>query len=420
MTSQHDGEAAAHALLDHYQRRFDHAALHRPGIDPIAADGRENVRQHLRRSLGIRESWVPGVHVNAVRDLRHEAFTVRWLAGTSWPGVHATALLYMPDRPAGDAAPPLVLLCCGHGHGGKLNPGYQRMARLLARRGAMVLCPDNLGQGERVAMGHYDAVVPFACGLSVQGLIVMETLGWLAWARQDLPIDPTRIAAIGNSGGGLLTQMLIPFDSDSAAVCSTGYPSTYSFIARKEKKHCHCNVLPGIVSALEMHEVYGCFAPKPLLLMQGEGDHLFPPDLFHLAARRVREIYRRAGAADQVSAVVTPGGHSWDAQRMEHIAAFLGDHLHLHPEPDAGDSGAALLEPTDTCFATWPADARTIDELACDLSGRSPSPGLRLWDVFPFEGPSTDGLAQVIHRGDVRQILAQMEAFLRDRRHGAE
>src|SRR3989339_525368 len=62
-----------------------------------------------------------------------------------------------------------------------------------------------LGQGERVPMGHSDTVIPFACGMSVQGLIVMETLAWLEWAKNNPLVDKSRLAAIGNSGGGTLT-----------------------------------------------------------------------------------------------------------------------------------------------------------------------------------------------------------------------
>ena len=413
MLKVNEGIAAAHAALDECQRRFDQAAMRLPNIDVATAEGRDEVRTRVRQCLGIDDRWIPQPDIQVMREARQDSFTLRWLAGTSWPKVHATALLYVPDHPAGDTAPPLVMLGCGHGNGGKLNPGYQQMARMLARRGAMVLCPDNIGQGERVPMGHRDTVVPFACGLSIQGLIVMETLAWLTWARRNLPVDHARVAAIGNSGGGLLTQMLIPFDEQLAVVCSTGYPSTYSFIARKEKKHCHCNVLPGIASALEMHHVYGCFAPKPLLLMQGQGDHLFPEDLFHLVARRVSQLYDRMGAADQLTAVVTRGGHSWDDQRRQHIAAYLTDHLKLHSPPTAdADDPSDLLDSTDTCHATWPVDAYTVDQLACELTGQSPSPNLQLWDVFPYVDDAAQNLAQVTDRGDIRQILAQMKAFL--------
>lgn len=402
--------SAAHRLLDRYQHRLNEAAGRLVEWDVTSPDGRSQVQQRLRQCLGVRDEWIPTPRVETLRQSHVDGFSIRWLGGTSWSGVRVTALLYVPGRSAGEKNPPLVLLGCGHGEGGKLNAGYQQMARALVRRGAVVLCPDNLGQGERRPMGHRDVVGPFACGVSVQGLIAMETLGWLRWARENLPVDTQRIAGVGNSGGGLLSQMLLGLDDTLVAAASTGYPSTYGFIAAKEKKHCHCNILPGIVGSLEMHQVYGSFAPKPLLLMQGEADHLFPADLFHLNARRTRAAYQRCGAADNLATVVTPGGHSWDGPRIEIIARFMAQHLGLAEEIPAPED-ERLLEVTDTCLPQWPADALTTDQIAAKLTGSQPSADLQLWDVFPIDAVGDEPLADVTRRGDARQVLAQLAAF---------
>ena len=95
------------------------------------------------------------------------------------------------------------------------------------RRGAAVLCPDNLGQGEREPMGHTDCVKPFACGTSVQGLIVAETLGWIAWAREQARFDRQRLAAIGNSRA--MPRLLAKFRPRSASrepTATSSAPST--------------------------------------------------------------------------------------------------------------------------------------------------------------------------------------------------
>ena len=413
-TGEGTDASTAHRLLDEHQHRLHAAAARLSELELAFPVRRAQVQQRLRECLGVRDEWIPALRVERLRESRVGDFSIRWLGGTSWPRVRATALLYTPDRAAGEVTPPLVLLGCGHGLGGKLNPGYQQMARALAQRGAVVLCPDNIGQGERRPMGHRDVVAPFACGLSLQGLIVMETLGWLRWARENLPVDTRRIAAIGNSGGGLLSQAILALDDDLAAAASTGYPSTYGFIAAKEKKHCHCNLLPGIIGRLEMHQVYGSFAPKPLLLMQGEADHFFPPDLFYLTARRTRAAYERRGAAGQLTTVITPGGHSWDSPRIERIAAFLAEHLGLRAGSPALQDDP-LLASTDTCLPQWPDDALTTDQLAAELTGSRPTADLQLWDVFPVDSGGGQPLAPVTDRGDVRQILAQMAAFLTPR-----
>jgi dienelactone hydrolase len=407
--------AATSEVFEHYERRFAEARLRMPERNPIVAGDRDAIARVAKGCLGLRDEWVPKIRAEKLREVNFDGGRIEMLRASSWPGVVATALLYVPAE-TNSRLMPLVVLCCGHGQGGKLADGYQRMARHLTRRGAMVLCPDNLGQGERSAMGHADCVTPFACGTSVQGLIVMETLGWIAWALEQPRIDPRRIAAIGNSGGGTLTVFLAALCPTLAVLSSSGYPNTFEFVARKEKKHCHCNVLPGVVGQLEMWQLLGSFAPRPLFICQGDGDPLFPPDLFLHTARKVRQVFRARGAEPVFEARILPGGHSWDAPRNVAIGQFLARPLGLDRVPGRERQNEPLLAEKDGCLEAWPADALSTDRLAEQLTGRRVDRAPRLWDVFPPVLPRDLRLADledIEPRGSARQILAQFEAFLR-------
>lgn len=409
----HAARSATHTLLDAFHRRFEAAALDLPDHDPTRASDREQIGNCLRRCLGFDEARVPTPAVRTRDVITAQGISTHFLEGTTWPHTCATAFLYVPEDGTSKTNRPFVLLGCGHGQGGKHSPNYQRMARHLARRGAVVLCPDNIGQGERQPMGHRHVVAPFAAGLSLQGLIVMETLGWLRWAQRELAVDRERIAAIGNSGGGTLTLCLIPFAPELKAMCSTGYPSSFQFIARKEKAHCHCNILPGIARHLEMHHIYGCFAPKPLLLAQGNADPLFPEDLFHWNARQVRRWYESIAAEDQLETRVMPGLHPWDEQRIELIGDFLARHLDLEPpKSEVAPGDEQLTPPEHTCLPSWPADALDVGGIVAQLTGTELADTSHLWEVFPFAPDSDSPLPAITERGDSRQILAQFQAFL--------
>jgi len=404
--------ASAHDLFEHYERRFAEARLRMPDRNPAVPADREAIARVAKECLGIRDEWIPKIRAEKARAVSFDGGSIEMLRASSWPGVAATALLYLPDGKPSKPLP-LVVLCCGHGKGGKLAEGYQRMARHITRRGAMVLCPDNLGQGERAAMGHSNCVKPFACGLSVQGLIVMETLGWIAWALKEPRVDARRVAAIGNSGGGTLTVFLAALCPELAALSSSGYPSTFEFVARKEKKHCHCNVLPGVVGQLEMWQLLGSFAPRPLFIFQGDGDPLFPPDLFYHTARKIRCVYRAHDAEKAFEARVVTGGHSWDARRYVLAGDFLAKQFGLKKSIPRENEKEQVLAATDRCFDPWPADALTTDAVAEQLTGRRVNDNVKLWDVYPPAAPRDVPLDNIAHRGATRQILAQFEAFLR-------
>ena len=408
---QSPGGVSTHDLFEDYDRRFAEAKLRRPHRDPARPGDREAIRAAAKACLGIRDEWIPAIHADVVRETPFEGGRIQHLQASSWQGVAASALLYRPNNAT--AGPlPLVIQCCGHGKGGKLAPGYQRMARHVARRGAMVLVPDNLGQGEREPMGHADCVRPFACGLSVQGLIVMETLAWIHWANQQPGTDQRRLAAIGNSGGGTLTLFLAALCPELAVLSSSGYPSTFEYIARKEKKHCHCNILPGILRELEMWHLLGCFAPKPLFIFMGTIDNLFGQDLFHQVAREVRDVYRSLGREEAFQARLFPGEHSWDEERVRALGSYLARQLQLGgPEPKE-DVTEPLLGEDGRCYPSWPPGALTTDALGEQLAGKRVADPIQLWDVFPPAIPPGVRLEEVTTRGSTRQIFAQFEAFL--------
>jgi len=315
-----------------------------------------------------------------------------------------TAHLFCPATPP---PWPVVLICCGHAIAGKT--GYDAMGLRLARQGCAALIADNIGQGERLPMGHSGLTAAFAAGISVQGMIVRESLAWIDFLRQDARF--TRIGTAGNSGGGTLTMCLGALSDDLEAMVSSGYPSSFELVARKQKRHCHCNLFPGSIGRFEMWELYALFAPRPLLLMQGEKDVLFLRDTFLATARKVQDVYQDCQAPGACTAAVPPGDHSWDANRREIIGEFFARQFGLRPPLDTDEEQAPLLTAEfGQCLPEWPAEAINGDELAWSLTGQPVRPAPPLWEIYP---PALPGpYPEINDRGRTEQILAQMECFL--------
>jgi dienelactone hydrolase len=402
-------DLSAHDLLEDLLRRLLRAEGQKPVLRPWVPGEKAQILERGRGILGIDFAWTPQITTSLVRTIPGDGYTVECLQARSWEGCHGAAHLYLPAG-APQAGLPCVLLCCGHGRGGagKLTPGYQAMARTLVAGGMAVLVPDNIGHGERKPMGHQHPVKPFACGTSVQGLIVLETLGWLDWMSSDPRFDVGRLAAIGNSGGGLLTMWLGAFAQDRlAAVASSAYPNSISYIAQKEKAHCHCNILPGMVGSLEMWQLYGCMAPRPLYLYQGDQDEFFPVETFMTNARRTFDAYQAQGCAETLRYQVVQGEHRWDAQRRVLTAEFLAPILGTEVREPAED--APPLGEEAHCHPAWPGKALTTDELAEALTGTRVPDSVKLWDVYGIPEVREEGFP--FERGSVRQIAAQFAAF---------
>ncbi len=393
-----------------YDKLLHEKAMQLPRRDFSERNTRQEVISLVKKSLGIHDKWIPELKVEVVKTIEKSSFKVQLLRAESWTGISAAADLYIPDNASVDDKRPFIIICCGHGKDGKLNTAYQTMAAMLAVQGAVVLVADNIGQGERTPMGHHDCPMVFACGLSVQGLIVMETIGWLRWAGKLPFVDNSRTGAAGNSGGGTLTLFLCALFPDLSAACPTGYPSKFDFIARKEKRHCDCNIIPACIGSYEMWDVLGCFVPNPLLIAQGAHDNLFPEDVFYSTARKVKDIYVQAGAGDNFNAVSLPGTHAWDSERQYLIARFFQKVFELAPPDDILDSD--LLSKDDLVFPEWHEDALTTEQLACALTGNEYPVDCKFEDVFKprFEPEKTQ--VSYFRSVDARRVFAQFEAFM--------
>ncbi len=394
----------------HYEKLMDEKSMNLPSRDFSGNSTAKEVSELVKKSLGFDEKLLPGLKVQTIRTIRKSSFQIQLLEAETWPGVSAAANLYVPERALSGQKCPLIVVCCGHAGNGRLDTAYQTMAAMLAASGAVALIADNIGQGERVPMGHFDCPGVFACGLSLQGLIVMETVGWLRWAMKLPYVDSSRIGATGNSGGGALTLFLCALFPELLAACPTGYPSTFNFVARKEKRHCDCNVIPACLGKYEMWDVLGCFSPKPLLIVQGANDNMFPEDVFFHTARKVREIYVRTGAGDNFDAVSLPGLHSWDAGRLELIAGFFRKTFGLDSSSQITGNDVLTVD-EGAVFPQWPAEALTAEQLACALTGKEYPSGISFEDVFKPKFEPEEKESCLFRKVTARRLLAQFEAF---------
>ena len=124
--------------------------------------------------------------------------------------------------------------------------------------------------------------------------------------------DMRRIGVMGESGGGttsLFAAALLPrirYAMPSCYFC-TFQDSIMSIY------HCMDNYVPGLLKHAEMADVMGLFAPRPVVIVAGETDPIFPIAGTRRAFRHLKRIYAAAGAADRCHLVVGNGGHRFFA-----------------------------------------------------------------------------------------------------------
>ena len=121
--------------------------------------------------------------------------------------------------------------------------------------------------------------------------------------------DVGSVYCMGNSGGGTATIYATALDERiKGAIPSCAFCTFENSIGNKY--HCACNYVPGIANYFDMAELCGMIAPRPLVVVTGKTDPIFPSDSAAEEFARVRDIYyTEAGAAEKCVQVIGEGGH---------------------------------------------------------------------------------------------------------------
>ena len=138
---------------------------------------------------------------------------------------------------------------------------------------------------------------------------VMRAIDWLEQRKnQGKGIDLTRLGILGHSSGGMTAMYAAALDERLRYVmlsCSVArFADSIIPIG-----HCECNAVPGIYTQLEMADILAAIAPRPLVIVNGREDPIFPLASAKKVVATVRRAYAAAGAKDLVRLIDGDGGH---------------------------------------------------------------------------------------------------------------
>ena len=359
--------------------------------------------------------------------LAGDGYRIEKIVFESLPGFHVTALLYVPDAPAGPK--PAVLLACGHSPIGKAHPPYQEIAIRLARRGYVVLCWDPVGQGERSQFwdasrgrSRYNLV----CGehAVLGNLAVLAGASLLRWEVGDgmravdyllarSEVDARRISITGTSGGGLQAAWIGALDPRIAVVIPSCYVTSLPMrMANRifEDPDTDPEQDPDrLVSAgIDHPGLLLLVYPRALFVASAVKDFV-PIEGARKTFREVAQIYRRFGHGDRVGMTEGYHEHRYSLENQEAAFAFL-DRLNgqparvgLAPEKTWAPEelrctpsgqvrvdlpGRSLMEMIRDYFRENRA-TRSVD-LAALYHGEQ-YPGIASWPVVPDDGVAPAG-----------------------------
>lgn len=249
----------------------------------------------------------------------YPAYRLEKILFESLPGLYVTANFYLPRNSAGPA--PCVVYLNGHWHSlDGAKTGLQDRYLWYPAHGFALLVIDPVGFGEipgvHPGTNRLDRWHWLSLGYTPAGVEVWNAMRALDWLETRSEVDSARIGVTGISGGGVMTQFLAALDERVAVAvpsCSTYTLGSQAAIGGLIVHQCDCTYYPNVFD-LDFPEVLALIAPRPLLILGGRQDLIFPPAGFRAAFQRTRRIYdllaESGKASDRIRLVESNQGHA--------------------------------------------------------------------------------------------------------------
>ena len=248
---------------------------------------------------------------------------------------------------------PAILCCHGHGPHGKepvmgngaspelrksIDQHNYNYGEVLAQQGFITYAIDWIGFGERndnnkpnhhslgTGKDWCNLYYLHATMLGMTSLSINIAHGKVATdVVTSFPhVDKDRLGVMGLSGGGTMSLWMALSDERFKATEIICYSDLWAAFGIRDINYCGMQVAPNLFRYVDLPDLQGLVAPRPLLIDIGTYDACFKVDTAMQCYNRLSEIYDVAGARDQLELDLHAGEHGWGGNKSE---TFFKKHL---------------------------------------------------------------------------------------------
>lgn len=271
------------------------------------------------------------LNVKVTGILDKGTYTIEKIAFESMPRLYVTGNLYLPKEHGQPL--PAVIYVCGHAyspHGDKAV--YQRHGISLAKNGYAAFILDSIQIAETFALHHgvfnQEMWDWYSRGYTPAGVEVWNAIRALDYLETRPEIDANRFAITGRSGGAAMSWFTAAVDPRvKVAIPVMGISTNAANVeAGAQRGHCDCMFCINVHKHDMLHQG-ALIAPRPLLMMHGSQDDLFPVAGYTQFEQVVGKLYEGYGARDSFGNIVVETGHQDSDFLREQAIRFLDKHL---------------------------------------------------------------------------------------------
>lgn len=195
----------------------------------------------------------------------------------------------------------------------------ENYAQRLAEDGYLVCAVEQRGFGERItgqAVNDVNSCRHLAFAYLMQGRTLLGARVWdgmvaISHVLHRADVVPGVLGCTGHSGGGTTALWLSALDERVTVAVVQSY-----FCSFKDSilgmRHCECNYVPGILEYGEMGDLAALIAPRPLAVVTGANDPIFPIEGTRAQFGTVQAAYGLHGVGERCMLVVHDGAHVYD------------------------------------------------------------------------------------------------------------
>lgn len=275
----------------------------------------------------------------------------KWLIDVS-KHISATLLIAFPENMRKNKKYPALLCCHGHGVNGKepvmgndstpelkgqisqLNYSYGHQ---MAKFGFITYSIDWIGFGERndnnkpnhrfqegrdwCNLYYLHATMFGMTSLSINITHGRAATDFICSLPQ---VDSDKLGTMGLSGGGTMTLWSALCDNRFKATEIICYSDLWAHFGIRDINYCGMQIAPGLYKLVDLPDLQGLLAPRPLLVDIGANDNCFKVDTAMECFKKLEKIYAEAKASNKLQLDLFPGGHGWGGGKS---VEFFKKHL---------------------------------------------------------------------------------------------
>jgi dienelactone hydrolase len=408
------------AMMDAYLKRLAYQALERreAAYEKItspeqARDYQIRVRQFFMEQLGAFPARTP-LNARVVAGEMRDGYRIEKVIYESQPGLHVTAVLYLPLAPPPH---PAVLVPCGHSENGKALEDYQRACILLAKNGLAALCFDPVGQGERkqildeAGRGRFrptaehdrEAASCILLGRNLASIMIWDGIRSIDYLLSRGDIDAARIGCAGNSGGGTQTSYLMALDDRIACASPNCYLTSFRRLLETiGPQDAEQNIYRQVAFGMDHADYVILRAPKPTLICAATRDFFDIGGTWH-TYREAKRFYGRLELPERVDLAEADATHGFSRQIRIATARWMRRWLMGKDDAVTEEDFPVMTDEQLQCTprgqVLFLEGARSIFELNREIEARLAGDRQRMWTAG-----SEKALAEVRRLAGIRPL----------------